>query len=99
MIGTLEEWGYVFNTVRSGSCAVKINYVDWEGEPVLTINSFKDFIMDYYGYAGSKIIHCGECGRRIVAKRNTKYCPVCSKNKKRETARLRKQKERTQKNQ
>lgn len=82
MIGTLEEWGYVFNTVRSGSCAVKINYVDWEGAPVLTITSFSDFIADYYLYKKEKVIRCTECNKRIVVKKNarTKYCKSCARN-------------------
>ena len=46
MIGTLEELGYVFNSVRSGKCAMKINYVDFEGEPAITITSFDDFIVE-----------------------------------------------------
>ena len=83
MIGTLEELGYVFNSVRSGSCSMKLNYIDLEGEPVLTITSFDDFIMDYYIYKGSKVIKCKECGKRVMVKGNasTKYCPQCKKEK------------------
>ena len=83
MIGTLEELGYVFNSVRSGSCSMKLNYIDLEGESALTITSFDDFIMDYYIYKGSKVIKCKECGKRVMVKGNasTKYCPQCKKEK------------------
>lgn len=83
MIGTLEELGYVFNSIRSGSCSMKLNYIDLEGEPALTITSFDDFILDYYAYIGSKVIKCEECGKRVLVKGNarTQYCPPCKKEK------------------
>ena len=88
MIGTLEELGYVFNSVRSGSCSMKLNYIDLEGESALTITSFDDFIMDYHIYKGSKVINCKECGKRVLAKGNkTQYCTECAKDKKRESTR------------
>lgn len=86
MIGTLEELGYVFNSVRSGKCSMKINYIDFEGEPAMTITSFEDFIVDYCSYKGVKVINCKECGKRVIAKgRNSKYCAECAKQKKYET--------------
>lgn len=89
MIGTLEELGYVFNSVRSGKCAMKINYVDFEGEPAITITSFDDFIVDYCAYKGTKVINCKECGKRVIAKgRNSKYCAECAKEAERQRVKL-----------
>ena len=81
MIGTLEELGYVFNSVRSGKCAMKINYIDFEGEPAMTITSFEDFIVDYCAHKGVKVINCKECGKRVMFKgrARTQYCPECKK--------------------
>lgn len=92
MIGTLEELGYVFNSVRSGSCSMKLNYIDLEGEPALTITSFDDFILDYYAYTGSKVIKCKECGKRVMIKPKSpaKMCKECRKESVREYDRVRK---------
>lgn len=50
----------------------------------ITIDSFDDFILDYYAYTGSKVIKCKECGKRVMVKGNarTQYCTDCAKQKK-----------------
>ena len=81
LIGRLEELGYVFTTNKAGKCSMKINYIDFEGEPVATITSFDDYIMDYHKYKGKRVIICKHCQKRVVVKPKSpaKSCKECSK--------------------
>ncbi len=60
---------------------IELNYVNEESPTVLEIESFDDFIMDYYKYVGKRVICCKRCGKRVIAKgkNNTsqKYCSPC----------------------
>lgn len=90
LIGKLEELGYVFSTNKAGKCSMKINYIDFEGEPAMTIASFDDYIMDYHKYKGAKIIECKKCNKRLKVKgrARTQYCSTCKKEVERERAKL-----------
>ena len=60
---------------------MKINYIDFEGEPAMTITSFDDYIMDYHKYKGKRVIVCKHCQKRVVVKPKSpaKSCKECSK--------------------
>lgn len=86
MLRELKELGFV--EFPKMGLDILITFIDLETDfsvkknRAITIDSFDDFILDYYAYTGSKVIKCKECGKRVMVKgKNTKYCTVCSKQK------------------
>lgn len=88
MLRRLMELGYL--EFPKKGLDVLIPFIDLETDfsieqnRAITIDSFDDFILDYYTYTGSKVIKCKECGKRVLVKGNarTQYCVECAKQKK-----------------
>lgn len=88
MLRELKELGHV--EFPKMGLDILITFIDLETDfsieenRTITIDSFDDFILDYYTYIGSKVIKCKECGKRVLAKGNvrTRYCTDCAKQKK-----------------
>lgn len=87
MLRGLMELGYL--EFPKMGLDILITFIDLETDfsieqnRAITIDSFDDFILDYYAYIGSKVIKCKECSKRVMVKGNasTKYCPQCKKEK------------------
>ena len=87
MLRELKELGFV--EFPKMGLDILITFIDLETDfsieqnRAITIDSFDDFILDYYAYIGSKVIKCKECSKRVMVKGNasTKYCSQCKKEK------------------
>ena len=87
MLRELKELGFV--EFPKMGLDILITFIDLETDfsikknRAITIDSFDDFILDYYAYTGSKVIKCKECGKRVrlQGKQSNakKYCSSCAK--------------------
>ena len=70
----------------------KIAYIDWEGEPIITISTNSDFYKlgsIYETYCGGEIEYCSKCEREFFKKGKTHiYCENCSVEKEKERKRV-----------
>ena len=92
MLRKLMELGYV--EFPKMGLDILITFLDTETDfsvaknRAITIDSFDDFILDYYAYTGSRVIKCKECGKRVLVKGNkTQYCTECAKEMEKKRAR------------
>lgn len=59
---------------------LKVLYHDNESDSHMTINDFRNFVLNYLKWRDEKIINCNRCASLIEKKGNKKkYCNVCAK--------------------
>lgn len=83
-LNDLEQMGLISFSNKNDNLNIKVNFVDMFGEPVLSINDFRELGYEYLNYIGKgKYIRCSECDR-LTKKTNNKclYCIKCAKEKK-----------------
>ncbi len=59
---------------------VQLNYVDHQGEPIIVLREFTDFVYHYLKWRGdNRIIECVRCTRLLQRTSNrSKYCRPCA---------------------
>lgn len=76
----LKQLGLVKPSMRNDSENICVLFVEQDGEEVMVINDFRNFVYEYMRYCGERISKCEECGILIkLASGATKYCSKCAR--------------------
>jgi len=68
----------LFNYTIYGS--LKVNFIDEISKPVIILNDFNNFVLEYEKYIGGNVINCKKCGIPFYPANNkNKYCKMCQK--------------------
>lgn len=83
LLHELLRRGYITTSSRVDKTSLKINYVNYDDEPAVTIDDFDGVIYKYLNYMGEKWKRCECCGEWVKANKrnNNKYCYDCKKEK------------------
>jgi len=72
-----EESPIITISQKNTNRNIKINFIDFSGEIVLSISDLRELGYEYMMYKGGKFVRCEICGRLMRKKKNKKYCPEC----------------------
>lgn len=84
-INALKERGLISLSRKVGKFNIKVECIDWEGDPVLHVDDLRN--IGYYYSAvtgddgGKEMVRCKECGIYVPQSKNhcVKYCPECAR--------------------
>ncbi len=84
-IHKINEYGGIYQTYKVDGDGIRIDFLNEDSEIEVTIDDFREFILEYLGWKGENIGECVECGCRIqITTSNNKYCKSCQQAKQRE---------------
>lgn len=79
MLNDLREAGFIKFGKRVDNTNICVLCVDVDGEPVLSINDFRNLGYQWGKYLGEPFIECEECGLTVKKTNNRiKYCSKCA---------------------
>lgn len=86
-LNDLEQSGFIKFSKKNDNLNLQITFVDMAGQPVLSIDDFRELGYEYLNYTKQdNFIRCSECGRLAKQSRNnkSKYCTGCKQDKQKE---------------
>lgn len=80
LIGQLCNLGLLISSKVVDCTNDRVMFGDESSEVVITITDFREFVLEYLRWKGSKIINCKDCGVLIIQINNKiKACKKCAK--------------------
>jgi hypothetical protein len=80
LINKLKELEYIEYSKKVDKISFKVMYLDENSDIRITINDFRDFVLEYLKWKGDDIGYCENCGKPIkITNNKVKNCKECAK--------------------